>query len=831
MKKTLNLAAFYFLLLGGLVGQVTASATADSGSGYPALINSGFEIENPDCVHGGFGAHVTQAYDSELDRNIFVFHSHIEADNDRCQVFDRVRMEIKGSATTIPELQHDQGDTTYYRWKFRLSENFTGANTFCHLFQNKIKGGNDDSFPVITLTARATVLEVMHSGGNSGTSLGTLAAADLDQFIGEWVEVYLRQVHAENGELHVIIKDMSTGQTIIEYSNDNIDLWRAGATLSRPKFGVYRAKNIVLEDEEVRFADFCVSEESEALCPGEAVLQIDTVAPTQPTGLIITNTTFTTLSLEWEDASDDFGVTGYEVYANDDSLTTVAATAVTIENLPSNTTYSFKVRAFDEAANFSEFSSSVVGATDDPTATPDPVSTPEPDNGALNVSLNTSLNWQAGNNTDEFELFFGTTTEPPFIGVQQLTTFQPELQANTTYFWRVVANNVNGSTSSPVWTFTTGADNNDFPWYVFRGNARPEVETNFFFLNSEPDNPLLDEVFPDPDYLGNNLYGYRTNTENFRWRFDLTDQDSLVTLVTRIKGIDNDANGMMHIDLRAFGWRQKVRINSSSIKFERSDPELEVDLPFNWNEAYHTLRLVAEGSQMTAYVDENPDPILTGLSAEQSAINFLEFGRSGGANYGAFVDWLGLNITEVSPPFTGTNLPEDLIVSNDASLATLLVNGINIDTFSPNLTEYIVPVLDGEPLPVLSYETSFAGATTTEELPTEIPGTAVIRVVAQDGQTERNYMVSFELASGVFDPAFQAMLSASPNPASQEILLKFSSEEEATVTIWGLGGGYHGQRLARSGERFDVSRLPGGSYLFIVRDAKGRKGKLKIIVE
>ncbi len=93
--------------------QVTSTATTGSGSGYPALLASGFQIEDPDCVHMDFGSHVTQAFDAELDRNVFVFHSHIEEDNDRCQVFDRVRMEIKGSASSIPELQHQQGDTTY----------------------------------------------------------------------------------------------------------------------------------------------------------------------------------------------------------------------------------------------------------------------------------------------------------------------------------------------------------------------------------------------------------------------------------------------------------------------------------------------------------------------------------------------------------------------------------------------------------------------------------------------------------------------------------------------------------------------------------------------
>ena len=82
------------LLFVNLKGQVLCSATGDTGSGYPAFDIAGFGIENPDCIHSDFGAHITQGFDDILQKNVFLFHSHIEADNDRCQVLDRVRMEI-----------------------------------------------------------------------------------------------------------------------------------------------------------------------------------------------------------------------------------------------------------------------------------------------------------------------------------------------------------------------------------------------------------------------------------------------------------------------------------------------------------------------------------------------------------------------------------------------------------------------------------------------------------------------------------------------------------------------------------------------------------------
>lgn len=72
-----------FFSLTTLQAQVTASASGSEGSGYPALQAAGFQLESPDCVHTGFGPHVTQAFDDELQRNVFVFHGHVDEDNDR----------------------------------------------------------------------------------------------------------------------------------------------------------------------------------------------------------------------------------------------------------------------------------------------------------------------------------------------------------------------------------------------------------------------------------------------------------------------------------------------------------------------------------------------------------------------------------------------------------------------------------------------------------------------------------------------------------------------------------------------------------------------------
>jgi hypothetical protein len=79
------------------MAQVTLSATG-SGSAYDLIDSKGFGNENPDCKHPSFGPHVTQAFDNTLGKYVFVFHSHADADDDRCTNEDRVRMEIKGGS-------------------------------------------------------------------------------------------------------------------------------------------------------------------------------------------------------------------------------------------------------------------------------------------------------------------------------------------------------------------------------------------------------------------------------------------------------------------------------------------------------------------------------------------------------------------------------------------------------------------------------------------------------------------------------------------------------------------------------------------------------------
>ena len=85
----------------------------------------------------------------------------------------------------------------------------------------------------------------------------------------------------------------------------------------------------------------------------------DTEAPAAPANLASSGTTQTSTSLSWDASTDNVGVTGYDIYKNGSFLSTVSSTSYTVNGLSASTTYSFYVKAKDEAGNISAKSNTI----------------------------------------------------------------------------------------------------------------------------------------------------------------------------------------------------------------------------------------------------------------------------------------------------------------------------------------------------------------------------------------------------------------------------------------------------------------------------------------
>ncbi|WP_231389300.1 MULTISPECIES: GEVED domain-containing protein [unclassified Aquimarina] len=152
----------------------------------------------------------------------------------------------------------------------------------------------------------------------------------------------------------------------------------------------------------------------------------DTQAPSAPSGLTASNVAQTTLTLSWNAATDNVGVTGYDVYQGSTLLGSANSTSTNITGLTANTAYQFSVKAKDAAGNVSGSSNTVNVTTTGGSS--DPCAGVAPYNGSVNYQVGDRVTYQGylyerttfgWNNLGACGAFFAsafsvTHTAPPF---------------------------------------------------------------------------------------------------------------------------------------------------------------------------------------------------------------------------------------------------------------------------------------------------------------------------------------------------------------------------------------------------------------------------------
>lgn len=255
------------LLLSQICFAQVTTLTADGPGNTYELINSvlapGYNvIEVPDCVHTGFGRHIEEVFDPQLNKYVFKFHIHATQDNDRCINFDRQRNEIKTYNQSPEHLIATYGEKFVFKWKFKLDQNFQGSNRFTHIHQIKAYGGPHEDIPIVSIIARGGStprLEIMHSDSLVSVQKAT---ANLSLFKGIWVEATETITYEENGKYEINLRKVSDGTILLNYTNSNIRMWRDNADGIRPKWGIYRSilSPEQIRDEELLFADFYIEQ-------------------------------------------------------------------------------------------------------------------------------------------------------------------------------------------------------------------------------------------------------------------------------------------------------------------------------------------------------------------------------------------------------------------------------------------------------------------------------------------------------------------------------------------------------------------------------------------
>ncbi|MEU9357194.1 fibronectin type III domain-containing protein [Streptomyces sp. NPDC048301] len=133
--------------------------------------------------------------------------------------------------------------------------------------------------------------------------------------------------------------------------------------------------------------------------------QADTKKPTAPAGVTVQASSTTSAHVMWEQATDDKGITGYDVYRGGKKAVSVPATKLMtdVDGLTASTDYTFTVRARDAAGNVSAPSARVSLTT--PAPTPDdrkPPTTPGKLRGTADSARTVTLTW--GGSTDDVDV-------------------------------------------------------------------------------------------------------------------------------------------------------------------------------------------------------------------------------------------------------------------------------------------------------------------------------------------------------------------------------------------------------------------------------------------
>ncbi|MFI1248015.1 discoidin domain-containing protein [Streptomyces anulatus] len=173
----------------------------------------------------------------------------------------------------------------------------------------------------------------------------------------------------------------------------------------------------------------------------------DTQAPTAPANLAFTEPAAGQVKLTWTASTDNTGVTGYDIYADNTLLTSVAGGVTTYtDNRPANQTVTYYVRAKDAAGNQSANSETVTrradtGDTQAPTA-PANLAFTEPSAGQVKLTWTASTD---NTGVTGYDIYANNTLRGSVAG--DVTTYTDTLAASATVTYHVRAKDAAGNRS------------------------------------------------------------------------------------------------------------------------------------------------------------------------------------------------------------------------------------------------------------------------------------------------------------------------------------------------------------------------------------------------
>ncbi len=206
--------------------------------------------------------------------------------------------------------------------------------------------------------------------------------------------------------------------------------------------------------------------------------QADTTPPSPPADLRAVNVTPTSVDLSWDPATDDVGVTSYEVYRSGQFVKAVTGTSTTVTGLNPNGTFTFYVNAKDAAGNISQAGNNVEVRTPPAQADNERPTTPTGLRVTGVTANSVSLAWNASTDNigvTRYEVLAGgakvgetTDTSATIGGRRPNTSYLMNVRAfdavGNVSDWSMAITATTSSGGDQVGTVTQLATDNDVPW-------------------------------------------------------------------------------------------------------------------------------------------------------------------------------------------------------------------------------------------------------------------------------------------------------------------------------------------------------------------------------
>jgi len=224
-----------------------------------------------------------------------------------------------------------------------------------------------------------------------------------------------------------------------------------------------------------------------------------------------------------------------------------------------------------------------------------------PLNNKIKVDLNSQLQFTLGDNTNSYDLYFGTDAANLTKVVDNLSisgassySYTPTaiLQPNTKYYWKVIARNGNGSVESSVNAFTTQQIVSQFPY-------TQDFET-FWVSNIDPDHPdtlssVINTNYPDSTaWSWDNGWACSTGkVNNYKGHFSAyvySFSSGSYSLVTPRLNLPSG----MRLN---FWWKNGYTSESRTANADTTYLEVSTDGKQTWN----TLQKYCASTNMTSY--------------------------------------------------------------------------------------------------------------------------------------------------------------------------------------------------------------------------------------